>query len=883
MAGTSDLPRRTARLREHLPTLHLLLGGIGLSLLLFFLIRAYLTVPAWLPWTVLTAGLLLTLVAGAAVDAILRRAAQVERLVAARTEELSHEIAERRKTEEALLRQTTLLESILDSMGEGLVVCDTDGKFLVFNRVAERIIGLGATPAGMDQWSDTFGVFRSDAVTPFPADELPLVLAARGEESTDVEQFLRNAMVPEGVFVSVTGRPLRDAEGTLLGGVVVLRDVTERKKIEAERRRISEELQGAKEAAEAASREKSDFLARMSHEIRTPMNGVIGMLDLILRTEMSDRQRDLAGIARTSAETLLRVLNDILDFSRIEAGHLELESIAFSLREMVGDVMKSLASLGHDKGLELAHHVAPRVPDTWLGDPGRLRQILVNLVGNAIKFTERGEIVVWVDQEPADESTDGKLLHFTVGDSGIGIPADKLGPIFSAFSQADTSTTRRFGGTGLGLAIASRLVELMAGRIWAESDVGRGSTFHFTARLPLAADAILPPPRVPDLEELPILVVDDNAVNRRILSELLASWGLWPAMAASGVEALAELRRAAAEGEPYPLVMLDYMMPDLDGVTVAEQIRHTPELAGAIILMLSSADRPVAAERCRELGIALCLVKPVKESELLEAFVTALETTGAYTRAIDVPAAREAGAPSLRVLVAEDNPVNQRVVESILEHRGHTPRLTANGREALAAWEREGFDVVLMDVQMPEMDGFQATAAIRSREESTGAHIPIIALTAHALKGYRERCLAAGMDAYLAKPIRSEELIELIESLARPGDGKAHFPPDAGPETAGKDGRGIGRKDLGHLFIADAARLRDEMGDAIARRDGPALQAAAHTLRGSAGYFAAHRTLELSARLEQLGRTGDFNPETEQAHQELGEELDRLARVLTAG
>ena len=805
---------------------------------------------AWPPWVVLAAGLLLALAAAAAVHALLRR----------------------------LRRQTTLLEAIIDSMGEGLVVCDSAGKFLVFNRVAERILGVGATQAEMGDWPETYGTFRSDMATAVPASELPLVRAALGEESRNVELFLRNPRIPEGTFACFTGAPLRDAEGRLLGGVVVFRDTTEQKKAEIERRRITEELYLAKETAEAASREKSDFLARMSHEIRTPMNGVIGMLDLILRTDLSDRQRDLAGIARASAETLLRVLNDILDFSRIEAGGLELESVSFSLRELVGDAMKSLAPLGHEKGLELAHHVAPGVPDTWLGDPGRLRQILVNLVGNALKFTDRGEIVVRVDLEPEDQTGDGKLLHFTVEDSGIGIPSGKLGTIFTAFSQADTSTTRRFGGTGLGLAISSRLAELMAGKVWAESEVGRGSTFHLTVRLPLSSDVLLPPPRVPDLEGLSVLVVDDHPVNRRILSELLASWGLRPTVAASGTEALEELRRASAEGEPHPLVILDYMMPDLDGITVAEQLRRDPELAGAIILMLSSADRPVATERCKELGIALCLVKPLKESELLEAIITALGSAGLHIRPIAVPEAREVGAPSLHVLIAEDNPVNQRVVQSILEHRGHTFRITANGREALAALEQESFDIVLMDVQMPEMDGFQATAAIRSREESTGDHIPIIALTAHALKGYRERCLAAGMDGYLSKPIRSEELIELIESLAaRSGPRRPR-----GPVTARGGGHRANPRQLGPLFIADAARLRDEIAAAISRRDGPALEAAAHTLRGSAGYFAARRTTELAARLEQLGRDCDFDADTASTHQELAEELDRLERTLTA-
>ena len=489
-----------------------------------------------------------------------------------------------------------------------------------------------------------------------------------------------------------------------------------------------------------------------------------------------------------------------------------------------------------------------------------------------------------VGQETPDGGEGQRLLRFSVADTGIGIPPDKLETVFAAFSQADTSTTRRFGGTGLGLAIAARLVELMAGRLWVESEVGRGSTFHFTVRLPLYDEAMPPPPRLPDLRDLSVLVVDDNAVNRRILGELLASWGLRPVMVASGAEALAELQRRAAAGEPHPLVVLDYMMPDMDGIAVAERIQSAPELTGAIILMLSSADSPVAAERCKELKIALCLIKPVKESELLEAIITALGTAGPRVRTVGVPAALAGSSRPLRILVAEDNPVNQRVVQTLLEHRGHTPVLTANGREALAALDREVFDVVLMDVQMPEMDGFQATAEIRAREKTTGAHVPIVALTAHALKGDRERCLAAGMDGYLAKPIRSEELIELVESIA-----SRRGPAAARPGTASDGGKddlsAAGKADLrrlGPLFVADAARLRDEMRDAIARRDGEALQRAAHTLRGTAGYFAAHRTLELASRLEQLGKAGDFTADTDRACQELTAELARLERTLAA-
>jgi CheY-like chemotaxis protein len=482
--------------------------------------------------------------------------------------------------------------------------------------------------------------------------------------------------------------------------------------------------------------------------------------------------------------------------------------------------------------------------------------------------------VVRVDRETVEGER--VLLHFTVSDSGIGIPADQRRSIFAAFAQADSSTTRRFGGSGLGLAIAARLVERMGGGIWVESEVDRGSTFHFTVLLTPQEEAPTSMPRLPDLHDLSVLVVDDNAVNRQILGELLTSWGLRPVLVAGGGAALAELWRAAALGEPHPLVLLDHMMPDLDGVTVAEQIRQAPQIAGAIILMLSSADRPVIAERRRELGIALCLTKPIKESELLESILAALGGAGARVPAAPLPTAIERAARALRVLVAEDNPVNQRVVQEILAQRGHTLALAGNGREALAALARESFDVVLMDVQMPEMDGFQATAEIRAREASTGTRVPVLAMTAHALKGDRERCLAAGMDGYITKPIRYQELLDLVEGSGVRGDGREpRFRPAAGVQG----GAGLVRE-LSDLFVTDAIQLSAEMRDAFARRDGEALERAAHRLRGSAGYFKADRTLDLAQRLEELGKAGDFSADTGQVLQDLVAELARLVQVL---
>jgi two-component system sensor histidine kinase/response regulator len=651
--------------------------------------------------------------------------------------------------------ERNLMRTVIDNIPDSIFAKDFDGRYLLANNAFAKLHGFESPESLLGKTA--FDLFPKERAALLHAADLEVMKIAKfeamqGERSqVDAEGNLR--------WIQMTKVPLTNILDEVVGVVGMNRDITPRKRAEVE-------LLNAKEEAEAANRAKSEFLANMSHEIRTPMNGIIGMTDLVLETEVTAEQSEYLHMVKGSADALLIVINDILDLSKMEAGKLELDYMSFDLRKSLIEVTKVLAIRAQQKGMEFIFDVSPEVPVNVIGDPARLRQIIVNLVGNAIKFTETGEVEVNIRTEK--EEADGTIIRFSVRDTGIGIPADKQAMIFSAFSQADSSTTRKYGGTGLGLSIVGQLVGLMGGKLWVESGLGKGSTFCFTVRLsPGVAPALGEELDVAQLAGAPILIVDDNATNRRILEESVIHWKMVPIVVEDATAALQVLQQRQLSKAQLPLVLTDAHMPGIDGFGLIERIRLNPSLEKVKIIILTSGGQRGDAARCQKLGVAAYLSKPFDRLELRQVlrYVLASDPLSTGAKTLVTRHTLQEQRHSLSFLVAEDNVVNQRLISRLLEKRGHSVVVAQNGREALQTLKRQHFDIILMDVQMPEMDGFEATRLIREEERASGVHLPIIALTAHAMQGDEERCLACGMDGYVTKPIKLGELFSVIDKV----------------------------------------------------------------------------------------------------------------------
>ncbi len=766
---------------------------------------------------------------------------------------VAENITKRRKAEEQLRHSDDRFRRLVESNIIGILITDFQKRILEANDLFLEMIGYSRAEleAGEIRWK---------RITPeeyFEADNRALAELSEKQVCTPWEkEYIRKdgSRIPVLVGVTALSEHWQEAISFIV-------DMTKQKQAEAE-------LQVALDAADAANRAKGQFLANMSHEIRTPMNAIIGMTELVLDTTLSREQREYLSIVLESAEALLKLINDILDFSKIEAGRLEVEQTEFGLRDCVGGAIKALAVQAHQQGLELISDIAVDLPERVVGDQVRLRQILVNLVGNAIKFTGEGHVIVRVEPESA---TDDELrIHVAVSDTGEGIPADKLEHVFEAFEQLDSSMARKFGGTGLGLAISARLVQLLGGRIWCESELGEGTTFHFTARfepLPLeqSSDQIAPS----SLAGLRILVVDDNPANCRAIRETAQSWQLQPDVSDSAAAAMRIVEQAIDTGRPHDLYLIDAHMPQTDGFHLCEALMNNKSLTKpTIIMMLSPGDRSADVARCDHVGATAYLMKPLNQSELLDTMLAVLDQDGSQLQVAEEHPQLPFDVGPLNVLLVEDSPYNQKLALGHLKKQNHIVTVAQNGVEAVAAARDHKFDLILMDIQMPEMDGLEATRLIREHEQASGNHVPIIAMTAQAMKGDRDHCFAAGMDAYLAKPVRGRELVAAIASVM---NSKSTAPPSAGAGLPNNNGlldwdkalENVERdqellREVTEAFVEECPGITETIESSLAAGNTADLGRAAHTLKGGMRMFAAAGPLELAESLESAAVAGDF-------------------------
>jgi len=788
------------------------------------------------------------------------------------------DITERKRGENALRQSQKNLAEAQRLAHLGSWVWDIASGALTWSDEIFRIFGF--EPQAFMPTYDGFLRFVHPQDREFVQEQVGKALHQRAAYSIDHRIVLNDGSER---IVHEQGEVMFDEAGKPVRMVGTVQDITDRKRAERE-------LELAKEAAEAANRAKSEFLAVMSHEIRTPMNGIIGMTELTLETDLTGEQRDYLGMVKESADALLTIIDDILDFSRVEAGKLGLESTEFDIHDTVSKAVRALALKAHEKRLELAYSVSPDLPVLLVGDPGRLRQVILNLVGNAVKFTETGEVVLRSRLESRSEQN--ITLHFTVADTGIGIPREKQQTIFEAFVQGDSSTTRKYGGTGLGLAIAARLVEMMGGRIWVESEPGRGSVFHFTARFGLPPHAAEPPFQrvVAELQGVPILVVDGNTAVREILGSILAHWGMYPTLADGEEAAVRAFEGVAAADPPFRLVLLAANQRGWSACSMVAKLQPRASSRTKFIMMVSPAERRGDLSCSQAPGSVAHVVKPVRPDELLGTILRVLGKPDGSFSAPHVPPKGLTQRPSrpLRVLVADDDGVSRELAVRLLEKRGHAAATACDGKQVLELLNKvpsEEFDVILMDVEMPEKNGLETTRAIREGEKTSGRRVPIVALTAHAGADDRGRCLAAGMDSCLVKPLRSEELFSVIENLPparqdpeRPTGGKEEGAIDLAVVLERVQGDRALLRQIANLFLDSAPRLLSAAHEALGRSDPQVLEHTAHTLKGSMVNFAAPSAFAAVHRLELLARQGNLA----QANEALRCVEQEIARVRAA-